>query len=167
MFLCMALDMALPPSGAAVAIWRLAVPSPEEIIEWASIAAYDFPVLLGPMKIVRGRSESDALLIGPKFLIAMSKCSGATSSCAGSAASMGASKCCAGRLPTRVFRFSLFPFMTAGVFLSNIYEAYGTAGHQCLWAAGDGAPEPARAGGRLDLETDAAVCSAAKRPFRR
>ena len=43
------------------------------MIEWASIAAYDFPVSLGPMKIVSGRSERDALLIGPKFLTSMSK----------------------------------------------------------------------------------------------
>ena len=146
MFLCMALDAAAPPLGAAVAACRLAVPSPEEIIEWASIAAYDFPVLLGPIKIVRGRSESDALLIGPKFLIVMSKCRGAMSSCADSAAGMGASKCCAGRLPTCAFCFPLRLFTTAGLFLPNICTMCGTPSHQCPWVAGMVRQSPHAAG---------------------
>lgn len=53
------------------------MPLVEEIIECASIAAYDFPVLLGPMKTVRGRSDRDALLIGPKFVINISIHNGA------------------------------------------------------------------------------------------
>ena len=162
MFLCTAPDTAAPSSGTAAAVCRLAAPSPEEIIECASIAAYDFPVLLGPMKIVRGRSESDARLIGPKFLIAMSKCRGAMSSCAGSAAGMGASKCCAGRLPACAFRFPPRLFTAAGVFWPLYTRRAGQQGINPLgcrgWCAG-----PERVG-QADLEAGAA---AAKRSFRR
>ena len=46
---------------------------PEDTIECTSMAAYDLPVLLGPIKTVSGRSEMDAFLIGPKLRICMSR----------------------------------------------------------------------------------------------
>ena len=44
-----------------------------DMAECASMAAYDLPVLFGPMKIVSGRRDMAAFLIGPKSFICMSK----------------------------------------------------------------------------------------------
>ena len=63
----------------------------DAMIECASIAAYDFPVLLGPMRIVSGRREMAPFLMGPKSLICMSRRRGVLTAVAASAPVAGCS----------------------------------------------------------------------------
>ena len=59
-------DLPIPSSGfdavrslaALIGACRRTRPRLDDMIECASIAAYDFPVLLGPMNTVRGRRET-------------------------------------------------------------------------------------------------------------